>query len=219
MQLQQFFAYPLHPSDWKRPSGSKDYRITNRFGGADLVNGGTHGAVDAGNFRQGDPVKAPTNCRALGLTHADGAIGLRFDLGGGWLLELWHLDSRKLGGTYVAVKVGEVLGTTGDTGALVNGKPMSAHTHIELKLNGVKKDPEPYLPIVGRQQKPIPGATAGYTFIDVPPTHKFYADIEWMVANGITSASGVNGSGYYQPDGNVTRGQLAAFLRRESRVE
>lgn len=54
------------------------------------------------------------------------------------------------------------------------------------------------------------------TFRDVPPDHRFYRDVEWMVERGLTSPAGVGGSGNYYPDRLVTRGQLAAFLHRDS---
>jgi S-layer homology domain len=48
-------------------------------------------------------------------------------------------------------------------------------------------------------------------FIDVPDTQIFHGDIAWMDANGITSGCG---GGNYCPDDNVTRGQMAAFMKR-----
>jgi len=54
-------------------------------------------------------------------------------------------------------------------------------------------------------------AIAGHNFSDVPSTHTFHGDIEWMLDNGITSGCG---SAIYCPDSNVTRGQMAAFMKR-----
>lgn len=48
-------------------------------------------------------------------------------------------------------------------------------------------------------------------FNDVPDTQLFHGDIAWMDANGITSGCG---GGNYCPDDNVTRGQMAAFMKR-----
>jgi hypothetical protein len=49
------------------------------------------------------------------------------------------------------------------------------------------------------------------SFADVPVTHPFFADIEWMVAEGITT-------GYsddtFRPGGPLSRQGMAAFLRR-----
>jgi hypothetical protein len=49
------------------------------------------------------------------------------------------------------------------------------------------------------------------TFIDVPATHGFFADIEWLAASGITRGCG---EGRFCPGRAVTRGEMAAFLVR-----
>jgi hypothetical protein len=49
------------------------------------------------------------------------------------------------------------------------------------------------------------------SFSDVPPSHPFFADIEWMKAAGITSGFP---DGTYRPDEVVNRGTMAAFLHR-----
>jgi hypothetical protein len=56
----------------------------------------------------------------------------------------------------------------------------------------------------------------GQTFTDVPPSHKFFDDIEAIAAVGITS--GCNAT-QYCPNGLVTRGQMAAFLNRLGALE
>jgi S-layer homology domain len=58
----------------------------------------------------------------------------------------------------------------------------------------------------------VPAAVfASNGFSDVPDGQLFHGDIEWMAANGITSGCG---NGNYCPDDNVTRGQMAAFMKR-----
>lgn len=163
------FDKPVHPVAWKRPPGSLDYRVTGSFYGVDLVNGGVHEATDAGNGQTGHPVLAPADCRARGLRNysrnGTDALGLEFDLGGGYRLQLWHLgqtlpvadENKPPGqnsyGSWRDVRRGEVVGRTGNSGALVGGKAMPAHTHIRLELNGVPIDPEPYL--LGRAALPM----------------------------------------------------------------
>jgi hypothetical protein len=49
------------------------------------------------------------------------------------------------------------------------------------------------------------------TFTDVPTTHLFYEEIEWMVSEGITTGFG---DGTFRPAGTVNRGQAATFLYR-----
>jgi hypothetical protein len=56
-------------------------------------------------------------------------------------------------------------------------------------------------------------AVASHGFTDVPDGHTFHNDIQWMKDNGITTGCG---SGNYCPESNVTRGQMAAFMRRLS---
>jgi hypothetical protein len=51
-------------------------------------------------------------------------------------------------------------------------------------------------------------------FIDVPFTHTFYADIEWLAAEGITRGCNPPTNDLFCPDASVTRGQMAAFLHR-----
>jgi hypothetical protein len=58
---------------------------------------------------------------------------------------------------------------------------------------------------------PLPTPPSAQRFSDVPPSHPFYADIEWMAASGITSGFP---DGTYRPDETVNRGTLAAFLHR-----
>lgn len=155
------FDKPVHPALWLRPAGSLDYRVTGSFYGVDLVNGGIHQATDVGNGQTGHPVLAPADRRARGLRNysrnGTDALGLEFALGGGYRLELWHLsqtlpvpdENKPAGqnsyGSWRDVRRDEVVGRTGNSGALVGGKAMPAHTHIRLTLNGVPIDPEPYL--------------------------------------------------------------------------
>ena len=155
--LAPFLAYPLHPATWSRPRGSIDYRVTNTFDGPDYLNGGQHRAVDVGNFRRGDAVKSPIRGRGRGLRHSDGALGVRFDLGSGVTLELWHLDSvLLLPDRWTPLALGQIVGSTGATGArLPNGQAMPAHTHIAAARDGVPFDPEPHLPMPERPAKPI----------------------------------------------------------------
>ncbi len=52
------------------------------------------------------------------------------------------------------------------------------------------------------------------TFADVPTTHTFYTDIEWLAAEGITKGCNPPDNTLFCPDDDVTRGQMAAFLDR-----
>ncbi len=59
----------------------------------------------------------------------------------------------------------------------------------------------------------VPPPATG-TFADVPSTHTFYADIEWLAAEGITKGCNPPDNTLFCPDDSVTRGQMAAFLVR-----
>lgn len=50
------------------------------------------------------------------------------------------------------------------------------------------------------------------TFKDVPKTHLFYKEIEWLYSKKITT--GVNGTKYFKPSGSVSRASMAAFIYR-----
>lgn len=137
-------------------ANGRPYSITTTFDGRDLINGGMHMAVDVGNFGMDDPILAPMTGRARGLYHFDTAIGIEYDLGNGWALKLWHLNAtlaaglamtpgRSDTGDWINVTRGQVCGRTGNSGAYVNGRPMPAHTHIELEREGTRYDVGPYL--------------------------------------------------------------------------
>ncbi len=66
---------------------------------------------------------------------------------------------------------------------------------------------------------PIAGF-ASHNFVDVPNSHTFHNAIDWMVLNRITLGCNPPGNNEYCPEDNVTRGQMAAFLKRlaENRV-
>ncbi|MHA3684239.1 S-layer homology domain-containing protein [Leucobacter sp. HY1908] len=53
-------------------------------------------------------------------------------------------------------------------------------------------------------------------FPDVKPNHKFYKQIQWMGATGISTGTKRNGKSYYEPSKSVTRDAMAAFLYRMS---
>lgn len=127
-------------------ANGQPYAVTNPFNGPDLVNGGIHAAVDVGNFGMNDPILSPITGHATGLRHFDGALGIDYEIGDGWHVQLWHLNATlQPFGTRVAVQRRQVCGRTGNTGPLVNGQPMPAHTHCELEKDGKRYDIEPYL--------------------------------------------------------------------------
>ncbi|HVR78341.1 MAG TPA: S-layer homology domain-containing protein [Acidimicrobiia bacterium] len=55
---------------------------------------------------------------------------------------------------------------------------------------------------------------AAHQFTDVPDSHTFHNAIDWMKDNNITVGCNPPGNTQYCPDDNVTRGQMAAFMKR-----
>ncbi|MDR0848382.1 MAG: S-layer homology domain-containing protein, partial [Propionibacteriaceae bacterium] len=59
-----------------------------------------------------------------------------------------------------------------------------------------------------------PPATSPFT--DVPKSHKFYKEITWLAASGITVGVVIGGKTYYGPGNAVNRGSMSAFMYRLS---
>lgn len=55
---------------------------------------------------------------------------------------------------------------------------------------------------------------AGHTFNDVSSSHTFHGDIDWLAAEGITRGCNPPANTEFCPDESVTRGQMAAFMKR-----
>jgi hypothetical protein len=51
-------------------------------------------------------------------------------------------------------------------------------------------------------------------FSDVPDSNVFHDDIAWLAQNGVTAGCNPPENSLYCPDDQVTRGQMAAFMRR-----
>lgn len=56
--------------------------------------------------------------------------------------------------------------------------------------------------------------SAAASFVDVPDTHTFSADIQWLADAGVTKGCNPPTNDRFCPEGNVTRGQMAAFMHR-----
>lgn len=65
--------------------------------------------------------------------------------------------------------------------------------------------------VVGVVSPALVGAGGGPSFSDVPQDHTFFEDIEWMAR---TKVSGGYLDGTFRPGANVTRQEMAAFMRR-----
>jgi hypothetical protein len=59
-------------------------------------------------------------------------------------------------------------------------------------------------------------AVATHSFNDVPNSHTFHGDIEWLKAADVTRGCNPPANNLFCPDDNVTRGQMSAFMKRFS---
>ena len=57
-------------------------------------------------------------------------------------------------------------------------------------------------------------AIASHSFTDVPDSNTFHDDIAWLADAGVTKGCNPPSNTQYCPDDEVTRGQMAAFMKR-----
>ena len=67
--------------------------------------------------------------------------------------------------------------------------------------------------VVGTLLVPV-AVFASHSFNDVPDDHTFHDAIAWMKDNGVTVGCNPPSNTNYCPEDNVTRAQMAAFMRR-----
>ncbi len=62
------------------------------------------------------------------------------------------------------------------------------------------------------------GVMAAHRFVDVPDSNQFHDDIGWLADNRVTLGCNAPANDRYCPSDNVTRQQMAAFMRRLART-
>lgn len=143
--LLRFGAPKPTPPD---PRAYDTFRVTQRYDDPDSINPMVlHRAVDIGNFRCGDTLVAMApgvayrvkdNAKAARGAPSD-ALGIRIDHGHGVTSETWHV-SQWLVEHGSKVNAGQPIASVGNTGL-----GSVCHAHIEIKVNGIRIDPEPMI--------------------------------------------------------------------------
>lgn len=129
-------AKPVPPD----PRAYETFRVTQTFDSLDgYYKGVKHNAVDIGNFRCGDPVVAMAPGRAWPVQDSAGALGVKINHGNGVWSEYWHLNRRDVT-PGMEVIAGQQIGIVGSTGL-----GSVCHLHVEVKVDGVRIDPEPLM--------------------------------------------------------------------------
>ncbi len=150
------------------PHASNDVRFSNTWG-APRPGGRRHKGTDIISPR-GTPIVAVADgiVTRLGLGRLSG-YNIRIDHGDGWLSTYMHLNNDTFGtddgrgGVWTAffptlmegdeVRAGQVIGYVGDSG---NAEHTLPHTHFELKHEGKKTNPYPYLREVLQRESRFP---------------------------------------------------------------
>lgn len=196
----------------------------------------TFGAPRSGHTHEGIDIMSVDGVKGRPVVAAaDGVVGwigsdccyLAIDHGDGW--ETWyiHLDNDTPGtddglgwGIAAGIEVGtpvvqgQVIGFVGDSG---NAEDAGAHLHFEIRQDGVAINPYEYLlaaPVLDGPTEPGERANAyeGQFKDDDDSVHQ--ANIDTMYAEGITKGCNPPVNDMYCPTAELTRGQVAAFLRR-----
>ena len=98
-------------------------------------------AIDIGNGFCGEPILAMADGVAQRVVDPSGALGARVVHSPRISSEYWHFEAWSIGPGSVSVKAGDRLGYLGKSGLSVGG----CHCHIEVKIDGIATDPEPYV--------------------------------------------------------------------------
>ncbi len=155
------FANPvrtvIHPLAWTRPTGNRDFKVTQSFGctgvKAEPALGSCahyHRGLDISDRRCGSDVIAPADGTVRGSYRTGaGEHIITLNHGGGWVTSYGHLASRSVA-KGATVKRGQKIGTIGAT-----GNALGCHLHFGIKSN-VAAGANYYADSTGSRQSPWP---------------------------------------------------------------
>ena len=150
---------------------------------------------------------------------------LSIDHGGGW--ETWYIHLNNdtpgtddgLGHGIVEglvpgtpVSQGQQIGWVGDSG---NAEEAGSHLHFEIRKDGVAMNPYPFVTAAPPLTEPGgPAALQAADFFTDDDESEHEANIDTMFQLGVTRGCNPPANDRYCPADWLTRGQVAAFLRR-----
>ncbi len=217
----------LYPMPFPIQTDPANYTYTDTFGHCRSGCNRGHNGVDIMAYGvKGYPVVAVADgtitwtsgsCCALAINHDDD-----------WKSYYIHLnnDTQNPDGSYnddgtgsylpgiaegVHVERGQVIGLVGDSG---NAEACNCpHLHFEIiDPAGTWHNPTPYVDRATRLSEPIPTVFEGQFWDDEGLVHE--ANIDIMYEQGITRGCNPPANDRFCPSDQITRGQMAAFLRR-----
>jgi hypothetical protein len=152
------------------------------------------------------------DCCAMALKHDDGweswYIHLNNDTPGTDDGQGWGFAPGIEPGVHVFA--GQLIGFVGDSG---NAEAVNPHLHFELhEPGGVVVNPTPHVDAAIVLDAPLDGPYQGYFRDDETSVHE--DDIDKLFEAGITKGCNPPLNDEYCPQREITRGEMAAFLRR-----
>lgn len=226
-------APALAAPDWIFPvvgQDGVDFGYYDTFG-APRSGGRSHHGVDIGTYGvKGVPVVAAADgvVRSVNWSHDPDDLNpercctIAIEHDGGW--ETWyiHLNNDTPGtddglGWGIAegilpgveVRAGQLIGYVGDSG---NAEGAYPHLHWEVHSPEGVVNPTPHADAAQRIPAPIPNIWNGAFWDDEGSVHE--ANIDIIAAEGITFGCNPPANTRYCPTRDITRGEIAAFIRR-----